>query len=98
MSDLNTREILVFAPLVVAAFWIGLYPMPFMNLMEAPVKKLVEQANPQFYEGQRLEEIQRKAAAMGMKGMTAPAAHGAGHPAAPAHGEAPHAPANPGGH
>ncbi len=100
MSDLGTREILVFAPLVAAAFWIGLYPMPFMNVMEAPVKKLVEQANPRFYEAQKLDEIQRKAAAMGMKAMEAHDAHGEGQEgeehAAPAE-HAAEAPAHNGG-
>jgi len=84
MSDLSTREWLVFAPLVAAAFWLGLYPKPLMDLLEAPVAKLIVQTNPDYYKAEKLAELQRKAAAMGMKGMTAPAeAHGEGH-AAPA--------------
>ena len=94
MADLNLREILYFAPLVVAAFWIGLYPKPVMDVMDAPVRKLVEQITPGFHAAQDLAAKQAAAAKLGMKGMTAPAAH---HDAAPADGHAapadPHAPA-----
>ncbi len=95
MADLSTREILVFAPLVAAAFWLGLYPRPLMNLLEAPVAKLIVQTNPDFYKAERMAELQRKAAEVGMRGMAAPAeAHGAqaeghGAPAAGAHAPEP---------
>ncbi len=111
MEDLNLREILYFAPLVVAAFWIGLYPGPIMAVMDAPVRKLVEQVNPGFHAAQDLAVKQAIAAKIGMQGMAAPAAHHnaapAGHEAAPAGHEghaAPHAepahgaPAHGGGH
>ncbi len=97
MSDMNTREVLTFAPLVAAALWIGLYPTPVMNIMDAPVKKLVEQVQPGFFKAEALAEAQAKAAAVGMQGLQAPAHHedheaapeGEGHhEAAPAHGEA----------
>ncbi len=96
MSDLNLREVLYFAPLVIVAFWIGLYPMPFMNIMEAPVRKLVEQVNPGFHAAQDLAAKQAAAAKLGMRGMTAPVEHEAtpaGHEA-PAH----EVPAHGGGH
>jgi NADH-quinone oxidoreductase subunit M len=100
MSDLSTREWLVFAPLVAVAFWLGLYPKPLMDLLEAPVAKLIVQTNPDYYKAEQLAELQRKAAAMGMKGNIAPPeAHGEGH-AAPAAGHAAPATATPerGGH
>ncbi|WP_257305004.1 complex I subunit 4 family protein [Geothrix campi] len=104
MEDLNLREILYFAPLVIAAFWIGMYPKPIMDVMEAPVRKLVTQVNPDFYKAEQLAAQQAIAAKLGMQGMTAPAApHQAapgGHDAAPAGHEAPvhEAPAHGGGH
>ena len=108
MEDLNLREILYFAPLVVAAFWIGLYPGPVMAVMDAPVRKLVEQVRPGFHAAQDLAAKQAAAAKLGMQGMTAPAAHHeaapAGHEAAPAGHAAPAAepahgaPAHGGGH
>jgi NADH-quinone oxidoreductase subunit M len=96
MEDLNAREIAYFLPLVVAAFWIGLYPKPVMDVLKQPVIKLVQQVNPAFFAQEALEASQRDAARIGMAGMAAPAhaapeAHeGAGiHVEAPAaHGEA----------
>ncbi|MBK9796824.1 MAG: NADH-quinone oxidoreductase subunit M [Holophagaceae bacterium] len=106
MEDLNLREILYFAPLVAAAFWIGLYPKPLMDVMDAPVRKLVEQVNPGFHAAEALAAKQAAAARLGMRGMAAPAAHHepapAGHGAAPAGHQAPAAPhaapAHGGGH
>ena len=47
MADLNAREIAYFVPLLVAAFWIGLYPKPLMDVLRKPVDKLVTQVNPE---------------------------------------------------
>ncbi len=41
MKDFNLREILTMAPLVVLIFWIGLYPKPFLRILEPSVSKLV---------------------------------------------------------
>jgi NADH-quinone oxidoreductase subunit M len=105
MEDLNLREVLYFAPLVIVAFWIGMYPKPIMDVMDAPVRKLVEQVTPGFHAAEALAAKQAIAAKLGMKGMTAPAAHhevAPGHEPAPAahtEGHAPSAaPAHGGGH
>src|SRR5208337_2394821 len=50
LSDLSLREYVVILPLVVLAFWIGIYPKPFFDYIEKPVQKIVEQVNPHFYE------------------------------------------------
>ena len=42
LLDMNLREIVTLVPLLILIFWIGLYPSPFFNLMEASVTKLVE--------------------------------------------------------
>lgn len=42
LLDMNFREIVTLVPLLILIFWIGLYPSPFFNLMEASVAKLVE--------------------------------------------------------
>ncbi len=39
--DLNPREIAIFAPLVIAVFWIGIYPSSFLTPMHASVAKLI---------------------------------------------------------
>jgi len=73
MADLNAREIAYFAPLVVAAFWIGLNPTPLMKVLDKPIEKLVRQVDPGFYAAQDLKARQVEAARVGMAGMTAPA-------------------------
>jgi len=41
LRDLNWREIVTMAPLLVLIFWIGLYPKPFFELMAPAVEKLL---------------------------------------------------------
>src|SRR5690606_31382571 len=50
LPDLSWREIAVFAPLVLAAFWIGLYPTPFFNVLNRPTAQIVQRVNPGYYE------------------------------------------------
>ena len=40
--DMNRREALVFAPLVVLVFWMGIYPMSFLDVMSVSVANLIE--------------------------------------------------------
>jgi len=42
LHDLTPREMLTFAPLVICAFWIGLYPKPFFQILETPVNQIVQ--------------------------------------------------------
>ncbi len=48
LSDLNAREIATLVPLAALAFWIGLYPRPFFQILEAPVAKIVQQVNKEW--------------------------------------------------
>ena len=41
LRDLNLREIVTVAPLLVLIFWIGLYPKPFFELIAPAVEKLL---------------------------------------------------------
>jgi NADH-quinone oxidoreductase subunit M len=45
IKDMNLREILVLAPIIVLIFWIGLYPSPFLRIMEPAVDDLVARFN-----------------------------------------------------
>jgi NADH-quinone oxidoreductase subunit M len=49
LPDMNLREHAVLLPLVVMAFWIGIYPKPFFAVIEKPVERIVRQVNPGFY-------------------------------------------------
>jgi NADH-quinone oxidoreductase subunit M len=49
LKDLNFREVMTLVPLIVWAFWIGLYPKPFFSVLEKPVAAIVERVNPSFY-------------------------------------------------
>ncbi len=46
LHDLTPREIFTFAPLVICAFWIGLYPKPFFQILEQPVNQIVSTVRP----------------------------------------------------
>jgi len=43
LTDLNAREIATLVPLTLLAFWIGLYPKPFFDILDEPVDRLVSQ-------------------------------------------------------
>ncbi|MFH0977246.1 MAG: NADH-quinone oxidoreductase subunit M [Spirochaetota bacterium] len=49
LKDLNLRECFVFLPLIIMAFWIGIYPKPFLNIIDKPVEKIVRVVNPDYY-------------------------------------------------
>ena len=49
LKDLSFREVMTLAPLIAWAFWIGLYPKPFFNVLERPVTNIVERVNPGFF-------------------------------------------------
>ena len=49
LKDLNFREIMTLVPLIVWAFWIGLYPKPFFKVLEKPVTAIVQRVNPGLY-------------------------------------------------
>jgi NADH-quinone oxidoreductase subunit M len=41
LQDVNLREILTLAPLIVMCFWIGLYPKPFFEMTAKSAEKIV---------------------------------------------------------
>jgi hypothetical protein len=49
LKDLSWREIAVFAPLIVWAFWIGLNPQPYFRVLDRPVAQIVERVHPGYY-------------------------------------------------
>jgi len=44
LTDANSRELLILALLAAAVMWMGLYPKPFTDMMDASVAQLLQQA------------------------------------------------------
>jgi NADH-quinone oxidoreductase subunit M len=40
LKDLDLREVMTLAPIVVLCFWIGLYPKPFFDILDRPIADL----------------------------------------------------------
>jgi NADH-quinone oxidoreductase subunit M len=51
LPDMNLRELVTLVPLIIMAFWIGLYPAPFFKALDKPVNKLVRIVQPDFFDG-----------------------------------------------
>src|SRR5881296_1698831 len=55
LIDMNLRELATLVPLIIVAFWIGLYPAPFFRVLDKPVNKIVAKVRPDYFQGgQRL--------------------------------------------
>jgi len=48
LHDLTPREVATFVPLVIMAFWIGLYPKPFFQILEQPVNHTIAVVRPDY--------------------------------------------------
>ena len=57
LKDLNFREIMTLVPLVLWAFWIGLYPKPFFKVLERPVAAIVARVNPDFHNAPAMSKL-----------------------------------------
>jgi NADH-quinone oxidoreductase subunit M len=48
LTDLNLREWVYMAPLLIMSLWIGVYPKPFLAFIEQPVNAIVKQVRPDY--------------------------------------------------
>ncbi len=48
LHDLTPREVATFVPLIIMAFWIGLYPKPFFQILEQPVNHTIAVVRPDY--------------------------------------------------
>jgi NADH-quinone oxidoreductase subunit M len=48
LLDLSPRELATFVPLVLIAFWIGLYPKPLFQILSTPINNLVATVRPDY--------------------------------------------------
>src|ERR1700722_3415778 len=51
LADLSMREMAVFAPFIVWAVWIGLYPKPTLDGLGNPGGKMEDRGRPGYYQG-----------------------------------------------
>jgi len=61
VMDLNRREWAVLIPLIILAFWIGIYPKPVLSYFEKPVQLLSHQVRPNVYRSPGQPEPERRA-------------------------------------
>ena len=57
LPDLNLRELATFVPLIILAFWIGLYPKTFLRYLDKPVIDLVQRVRPEMLQGQEIRTM-----------------------------------------
>jgi NADH-quinone oxidoreductase subunit M len=48
LPDLSLREWATFAPLIVLAVWIGIYPAPFLTRLDTSVRRVIARVSPQY--------------------------------------------------
>jgi NADH-quinone oxidoreductase subunit M len=72
LPDIGVREFATFAPLMILAVWIGLYPAPFLRRLDTSVSRVVARVSPQY--------IQQNAADCLTPQSEKPAADAAGKP------------------
>jgi NADH-quinone oxidoreductase subunit M len=88
LHDLTPREVATFVPLLIMAFWIGLYPKPFFQILEQPVNHLAATFNRETPKAETTASVAGGAAApsecagCGSSAMPSPAAVNTGTPAA----------------
>jgi NADH-quinone oxidoreductase subunit M len=92
LPDLNGREYATLVPLMMLAFWIGLYPAPLFRVLDQPVKELVQRYDPNYYNAPAINNA-RATPAIGARPVIAASAWAATryYGTAPSH----HAPAAP---
>jgi NADH-quinone oxidoreductase subunit M len=49
LPDLNLRELATFVPLIIMAFWIGIYPSFFTKYLDEPVNAIVERVRVDYF-------------------------------------------------
>lgn len=57
LTDINLREIVTLAPLLVFVFWIGLSPAPFVDVLHASVAHLLEQVGAAQYDTSTVAQL-----------------------------------------
>jgi NADH-quinone oxidoreductase subunit M len=48
LLDMNLREVMTFVPLIILAIWIGIYPSPFLKIVEPTVTSVMSRIDPAY--------------------------------------------------
>ena len=59
LPDLNFRELVTFIPLIILAFWIGIYPAYFTNFLTEPVNSIVERVRADYFKAPTRAQLPR---------------------------------------
>ena len=71
LHDLTPREVATFVPLLIMAFWIGLYPKPFFEILEQPSSRTITLARPDYKQaGVTVDATARATAQPPVQGLT----------------------------
>jgi NADH:ubiquinone oxidoreductase subunit 4 (subunit M) len=54
---LNWREMVTFVPLIILAFWIGIYPTYFTKFLDQPVNAIVERVRTDYFKAGRAQNL-----------------------------------------
>jgi NADH-quinone oxidoreductase subunit M len=57
LPDLNWREMVTFVPLIILAFWIGIYPSYFTKFLDQPVNAIVERVRTDYFKAGRAQNV-----------------------------------------
>ncbi len=56
LKDLSYREMIVLVPFIIAVFWIGIYPKPYMNKMHKSVEYYINEYQPEILKQKLVKE------------------------------------------
>jgi NADH-quinone oxidoreductase subunit M len=73
LLDLNFREVATYAPLLILAVWIGLYPKPFLDRIKTSVDRVVARVDPQYRAAPAVATVETPAAGVPVAVATLPA-------------------------
>ena len=64
LPDLSFREFVTFAPLIVLAVWIGLYPAPILTRLDTSVQRVIARVSPEYTQTVSVEEPDEQVVAL----------------------------------
>jgi NADH-quinone oxidoreductase subunit M len=61
LPDMSLREFATFAPLIVLAIWMGLYPAPFLRRLDTSVQRVIARVSPEYSQAPAAAALQEAA-------------------------------------